>query len=85
MSWPSDLNLSVGKTYESVIKGGKKPREAWEFLEAEIHNKLMDHHLAWVADCYFVLSQEFQDATSTATTSVPAVASSGASSGSQPA
>ena len=87
MSWPSDLNLSVGKTYESVTKGpgGKKPREAWEFLEAEFRNKLMDNHLAWVADCYFVLSQELQDATSTATTSVPAVASSGASSGSQSA
>ena len=75
MSWPSDLNLSVGKTYESVIKGGKKPREAWELLEAELLNKLMDHHLAWVVDCYFVLSQELQDAASTAATSLPAVVS----------
>ena len=37
-----EYDLSVDKTYSKLLKDGKKPREAWEILEAKIRNKKMD-------------------------------------------
>jgi hypothetical protein len=56
----SDHNIDFPRTFAEILTTVKRLQDAWEIVELEIRNNLMDENLSWIPDCVDTFCQELQ-------------------------
>ncbi len=55
------LQYRLPVTFAEILTTVTRQQEAWEIVELEIRNNLMDENLSWIPDCIDTFCQELQD------------------------